>query len=105
MKDKDNISICEFVIIIGGCGTGKTLNKSALMRFFNCSECYDGEDPALKRSKANRILILALDEDVKDPRYSGKRKPRMEGFRISVEKAAELLGSDWIVPVEGWDAD
>jgi hypothetical protein len=99
MKDSD-IGLCEFVIIVGGHRTGKTINKKALMRFFNCSECYDGDDSNLKNSKAGRILILTGDEHVKDQRYSGKIKPRMEGLRVSVEKAAALLGADWVVPMK-----
>jgi len=93
--------VCEFVIIVGGFSTGKTLNKGAIKRYFRCDECYDcpGEELGIRKSQAGRILILTTDADVKDPRGTLKRKPRMEGVRVSVSQVRELLGSAWIEPV------
>ena len=90
----------EFVIVVGEPATGKTLNKEALRQHFGCEECYDcpGDEHQIRRSDASRILILTTDVDVKDPLYEGKRKPRMEGTRITVAQAREALGTKWVEP-------
>jgi hypothetical protein len=94
------VRLCEFVIIVGGLATGKTLNKASLKKHFKCEECYDcpGEEFDLSQSEADRMLILTWDADVKDPRHDGKRKPRMDGLRVTVEEARMALGDQWVEP-------
>ncbi len=97
--------ICEFIIIVGGPATGKTLNKEALMRHFNCEVCYDEalelNAPYHAGSDVKRVMILTYDADVEDPRVPRlrrKRGPRLEGTRVSIEAAKAALGDQWIEP-------
>lgn len=97
--------ICEFIIIVGGPASGKTLNKVALMRHFTCEVCYDEASelnaPYHAESDATRVLILTNDADVQDPRpprMPKRRNPRLEGTRVSIEAAKAALGDEWIEP-------
>ena len=100
----------EFVIVFGGPATGKTLNKDALMRRYNCGECLDYEGRGawamgsfrddLMRAQSTRVMILSQTDDVKDPfaRKSSGR-PRLTGLYVSIEQARQALDAEWVEPI------